>query len=297
MQRGERDLARPDQVEVVVGEAVDLLLGVGQEAGAEERLLAHQHRRDHRLEACAAQQLERPADERELEQHELALQVGEARARHARGARPCRSRCRRARGGRGRVRPASPTSRDDRRPRRRRVGSGRLGSAASTASSSASTAASSLARAPSAAGDLAHRARSPRRRPRPPAWRRRSPRRLVLLGAQRLELGQQLAPLLVEREHLVELRASAPRRASAARTASGSLADRLEVEHGAASLAWPLRRGRSPAALARQRVGPRGCFASLPEQATTNSATFSASSPTTMFWGMIAPEKPPLRIA
>jgi hypothetical protein len=28
-----------------------------------------------------------------------------------------------------------------------------------------------------------------------------------------------------------------------------------------------------------------------------NRATASASSPTTMFWGMIAPEKPPLRIA
>ena len=51
MQRRERHLARPRQVQRVVGEPVDLLLGVGQEAGAEQRLLAHEHGRDDRLEA------------------------------------------------------------------------------------------------------------------------------------------------------------------------------------------------------------------------------------------------------
>ena len=84
MQRRERHLGRARQVELVLGQRVDLLLGVGQEAGAVQRLLAHEHRRDDRLEALAAEQLERPAHERELEQHERALQVGEARARHAR---------------------------------------------------------------------------------------------------------------------------------------------------------------------------------------------------------------------
>jgi hypothetical protein len=63
---------------------VDLLLGVGQEAGPEQRLLAHQHRRHDGLEAPAAEQLERPAHERELEQHERPLQVGEARAGYSR---------------------------------------------------------------------------------------------------------------------------------------------------------------------------------------------------------------------
>ena len=36
---------------------------------------------------------------------------------------------------------------------------------------------------------------------------------------------------------------------------------------------------------------------SLPEYSERKSATASASSPTTMFAGMMAPEKPPLRIA
>ena len=86
MQRGERDLGRPDQVEVVVGQAVDLLLGVGQEARAVERLLADEHGRDHGLEAVADELVHRPRDERELEQREVAAQVGEARARQARAA-------------------------------------------------------------------------------------------------------------------------------------------------------------------------------------------------------------------
>ena len=86
MQRGERDLGRADEVQVVLGQVVDLLLGVGQHARAVERLLAHEHRRDDRLEAVAAQLLERPAHERELEEHEVAAQVGEARARQPRAA-------------------------------------------------------------------------------------------------------------------------------------------------------------------------------------------------------------------
>ena len=80
MQRGERHLAGAGKVEVVVGHAVDLLLGVRQEAGAVERLLAHQHGRHHRLEAMLAEALQRPAHQRQLEQHERALDVGEARS-------------------------------------------------------------------------------------------------------------------------------------------------------------------------------------------------------------------------
>src|SRR4051794_36689254 len=37
----ERHLRRPREIEVVGRDLVDLLLGVGEEAGAEERLLAH----------------------------------------------------------------------------------------------------------------------------------------------------------------------------------------------------------------------------------------------------------------
>ena len=84
MQRGQRHLARADQVELVVGHAVDLLLGVGQEAGAVQRLLAHQHRRHHRHEALLLEQREHPLHERQLEAHERALEVDEARAGHAR---------------------------------------------------------------------------------------------------------------------------------------------------------------------------------------------------------------------
>ena len=74
VQRRERDLGGADEVEVVVGQVVDLLLGVRQQAGPEERLLAHEHRRDHRLEALAGELLHRPPHERELEQHEVAAQ-------------------------------------------------------------------------------------------------------------------------------------------------------------------------------------------------------------------------------
>ncbi len=43
----------PTRYRSSVGKLVDLLLGVGQHAGAEERALAYEHRRDHRLEALA----------------------------------------------------------------------------------------------------------------------------------------------------------------------------------------------------------------------------------------------------
>ena len=84
VQRRQRDLRGADQVQLVLGNAVDLLLGVGKHAGAEERLLAHEHRRDHRREAPLLEQRQRPLHQRELEPHERALEVGEARARHAR---------------------------------------------------------------------------------------------------------------------------------------------------------------------------------------------------------------------
>ena len=80
MERGERDLRGTDEVQVVVSQPVDLLLGVGQEPGPVQRPLAHQDRRDDRLEPLAAQLLEREPDERELEHHEVTAEIGEARA-------------------------------------------------------------------------------------------------------------------------------------------------------------------------------------------------------------------------
>ena len=67
MQRSQRHLGGPDQVEVVLGQAVDLLLGVGKKSRSEERPLANQHGRDDRFEALRAQPLERVADQRQLD--------------------------------------------------------------------------------------------------------------------------------------------------------------------------------------------------------------------------------------
>ena len=83
MQRRQRDLRRAGEVQVVVGQAVDLLLGVGKQAGPVQGLLADQHRWDHRLKALGAQLFEREVDERELEHHEIALQVCESGPRRA----------------------------------------------------------------------------------------------------------------------------------------------------------------------------------------------------------------------
>ena len=99
---------------------------------------------------------------------------------------------------------ASPTSRSDGVRVRRRAGSGRFGRRASASCSSASTAASSSASAFARAGDLPH-ARD--RVVGVLALVLGGGDRvvgLVLLAAQRLELRQDRAAALVEREHAVE---------------------------------------------------------------------------------------------
>ena len=93
---------------------------------------------------------------------------------------------------------------------------------------------------------------------------------------QLLELGQQRAPALVELERLVEQRRVHAAAGERVTRRLRVLADLPEVEH------------RDPV---------RPASRSLPEYLARKSATASASSPTTMFAGMIAPEKPPLRIA
>jgi hypothetical protein len=86
VQRRQGDLGGAGQVEVVGGQVVDLLLGVGQEAGAVERLLADEDGRDHRLEALGREVVHRPRHQRELQPRQVAAQVGEARPRQPRAA-------------------------------------------------------------------------------------------------------------------------------------------------------------------------------------------------------------------
>ena len=110
VQRRERDLRGADEIQVVVGQAVDLLLGVGQERRSRTAPLAHEHGRDHRLEPSAdaasrarsGRARARPSPGRRAGRQTASLTA----ARRA----PCRSDRRRARGGRVPVAPASPTS-------------------------------------------------------------------------------------------------------------------------------------------------------------------------------------------
>ena len=80
MQPGERDLRGARQVEAVALDRVDVRALGREEAGAEHRLLAHEHGRDHGREAGGVQALDREAVEREREQRGVADQVAEARA-------------------------------------------------------------------------------------------------------------------------------------------------------------------------------------------------------------------------
>src|SRR6266542_936546 len=71
---------------VELGDPEDLLLVGRQEAGAEHRVAAHQHWRDHRHEAGAGQPVDGEADERELQHRARAGEVAEAGARDLGGA-------------------------------------------------------------------------------------------------------------------------------------------------------------------------------------------------------------------
>ena len=250
-----------------------------------ERLFADEDRRHDRLVALAADQVEREADQRQLEHHQVALEVGEARAGEARRRPPCRSgpARRRSRGGRGaRSRSSAarrPRAGRPRPPRSSRPGRrGRAGWAARRrpASSSASTCSSSalpdsivsfspataaicsvgiLAALLGLADLLGER---------------------LALGLGALDLGQQLAAAGVEAEQLVDLLGGA---AAGQRRLDplGIGADQLQVEH------------RSRPARARCWPGRGDSSASPPAYLATKRATALASSPTTMFWGMIAP--------
>ena len=157
---------------------------------------------------------------------------------------------------------------------------------------------------------------------------------LVLLRAQPLELRQQLASPRVERDHGVETIGGAPTAPSERRANTvGILANQLEIEHvrslsvcdsAIGNRDLGSRHALSPRPSAKQVVRSArpsreasrsgrvhdlrhlvdsvmfvlGTFSAFnPEYLARNRATSWASSPTTTFSGMIAPEKPPLRIA
>ena len=305
VQRRQRDLARPREVERVVGEPVDLLLRVGQEAGAVERLLAHEHRRDHRLEAVAAQHLQRPAHERQLEQHEVALEVGEAGAGHARARLHVDPRAAQLEVVLRRSRPRLAALVED----LVLVGRGRVGRVGQRGELGVELglhAVELLAQRLAARGDRLHRGDRLRGVLARLLGRGDRLRRLVLLRLDPLGLGQQLAPPHVERQHPVQPlgRAVAPPRERLAH-GRGILPDRLQVEHGRGRLDHARRRAVGSAALslgvrARRRRGRRLGRVRRPRCPSTSarkSATFSASSPTRMSCGIGPDEKPPLAIA
>ena len=78
----ERDLGRAGQVEAVGRKLVDVRL-IGREgAGSDQRLLAHEHRWQHRDEAVRRQPVERQPVEREREPRRVADPVAEAGTGH-----------------------------------------------------------------------------------------------------------------------------------------------------------------------------------------------------------------------
>ena len=83
MQAGQRHLGGAGEEELVLGDLVDLVAVAGQEAGPLQRLFADQDRRHHRLVPLGPDQLDREADQGQLQHHQVALEVGEAGAGEA----------------------------------------------------------------------------------------------------------------------------------------------------------------------------------------------------------------------
>ncbi len=111
VQRRERHLGRPGEVQLVLRHPVQLLLGVGEHPGAEQGALAHQDGRHHRrepalLEDATAPTAPGPAPAARAAPSGTRSAI-RTRARPARG----RGRRPRARRGSGPSSPASPTSR------------------------------------------------------------------------------------------------------------------------------------------------------------------------------------------
>ena len=214
-----------------------------------------------------AELLERVADERELEHHEIAAQVGEARARQPGAPRsmsirgPASSRWSRP------VAPASPTSRrtvsSSGASRRRQVGQrGELRVAARRAPRSPRRSARGRARPARRA------ARAPRASAGPcgPGWpgsaRPAAPRAAVRIARQRSSSSST-------RSTPAAASGAAPgeRRPHGVRVA----ADQLDVEHGAAPRAVGPRPRLEPSSACRRRRGRRRCSGHVPGEGPCSS--------------------------
>ena len=104
------------------------------------------------------------------------------------------------------------------------------------------------------------------------------------------------APALVQGEHVVQ-RPIGPAARQRGADQVGLGADQAEVEHARSGLSrrWrrPLLRRTGAAAAAADGRDLRLLARVLGHE----GGDLLASAPVTMFWGMIAPEKPPLRMA
>src|SRR5262249_42636285 len=84
-ERGDRNLRGADEEELVALDLVDHLALRGEEAGPEQSRFAHQDRGDDRDEALGPGPLHGEPDQSELDEDEVAEQVGEPRPRGGRG--------------------------------------------------------------------------------------------------------------------------------------------------------------------------------------------------------------------
>src|SRR5207247_3077324 len=82
---GERDLGGTHEIQVVLSRDVDVHGVGGEEPRPEHGFLPNQHRGDDRLEPPGGQDVERVADQGELDVHDVTEQVNEPRAAGARG--------------------------------------------------------------------------------------------------------------------------------------------------------------------------------------------------------------------
>ena len=187
----------------------------------------------------------------------------------------------------GRPGAGSPTSRSDRVLVGRRSGRGGWAARASAASRRSSDPRELLGELARARRDRLHRGDLLARVPARGLGRADRLRRRGSARARRASsLGQQRAPALVERQQLVHGlggRPAAPGRPAPPPGRGGSA--------GRQGLLLP------PVPVAARRRATAAAWPCSPAYLATNSATAAAWAPTTMFWGMIAPEKPPLRIA
>ena len=281
--RGERDLGRAGEEEAVLLELVDVRLLGREEAGADHRLLAHEHRRQHRREPGRGDVIEREAVEREREQRRVADDVAEPRARRA-------AQRARARSARSRSPPSPPPSAAGSPKRRISTASSSVSPSGAESCGGFGTSASASSRAASAAASSSSAARSSSFTP------------LQLLELLRRRLALQLRRGCGDRRRAARAarqRSSAassasnaspaPLRASAARQASGSaraaLRSIMRAILGRRRSRWrhPPRSALGQIQSARSRSSGFASSTAIPKPASSiSSMSFSPSPNETM---------------